>query len=73
MNKVKKKHTKCLIFPEKSIVPFFGENKTKKYNSNILCRIFSSDDKVLNIRDPPARTLSISELKSRVLKFTFLT
>ena len=46
MNKVKKKHTKCLIFPEKSIVPFFGENKIKKYNSNILCLIFSSDDKV---------------------------
>ena len=46
MNKVKKKHTKCLIFPEISIVPFFGENKTKKYNLNILCLIFSSDDKV---------------------------
>ena len=35
MNKVKKKHTKCLIFPEISIVPFFGENKTKKYNWNL--------------------------------------
>ena len=42
MNKVKKKHTKCLIFPEKSIVPFFGENKTKKYNLNVFSLIFST-------------------------------
>ena len=29
MNKVKKKHTKCLIFPEKSIVPFFWSKQNK--------------------------------------------
>ena len=72
MNKVKKKHTKCLIFPEISIVPFFGENKTKKYNWNL--RSEQGRDICVGFTGATKISLPWSDLKSRagMLVYVFL-